>query len=212
MKVSARLYEVGRLFGTWQKAIETAGVDYERVTGLWRWSREKVVEESRLSGAGVPLDATNIQRQHPALHQAAITQLPKSWAKALRAAGFDPDEHKQSRGVWNRQTAESWVRTRAARKKSIVARDVPRDLLAFVRRRLETGWAEFIEGVTGRPYPGDKKRWDWTEEKLLTEIRRLRAEKNPLTYRAVAACSQSYIHQARRFFGSWDAARAAAGA
>lgn len=57
----------------------------------------------------------------------------------------------------------------------------------FVRRRLDVGWSAFIERVTGRPYPGSKKRRDWTKEKLLSEIRRLKATGNRLTYRAVAA-------------------------
>lgn len=201
-----------RLFGSWRKAVEAAGFDYEQVTGVRHWSRERVGEDiKRLAAAGVPLDATNIQQHHSALHEAAIKLFPRSWAKALRAAGFDPAEHKLQRGVWNRRQAEGWVRTRTAGEESVVARDVPRDLLDFVRRRLEVGWAEFVEEVTGRPYPGVKKRQDWTREKLLSEIRRLRAKGNPLTYRAVAVVSQSYIHQARRFFGSWDAARAAAG-
>jgi hypothetical protein len=201
-----------RLLGSWRKAVEAAGFDYEQVTGVRHWSRERVIAEiRRLAAAHVPLDATTVQEQHSALHEAAIKLFPRSWAKALRAAGLDPDEHKLTRGVWNRREAEGWVRGQAAGAGSVVARDVPRDLLDFVRRRLELGWAGFVERVTGGPYPGSKKRWDWTQEKLLSEIRRLKAKGNPLTYRAVAAVSQSFIHQARRFFGSWDAARAAAG-
>ena len=155
-----------RLFCSWKKAVEAAGFDYEQVTGVRHWSREKVIENiKRLASARMPLNATNIQQHHSALHQAAIKLFPKSWAKALTAAGLDPDEHKMSRNAWSCETAEQWVRTRAAGKKPLLARDAPRDLLDFVRRRLEASWSEFVEQVTGRPYPGSKKRQDWTKEK-----------------------------------------------
>lgn len=177
-----------RLFGSWRKAVEAAGFDYEQVTGVRHWSRKKVLEEiKRLATARVPLNSTNIQRNHSALHQAATKLFPRSWAKALQAAGFDPAEHRLPKGVWNRPVAEQWVRTRAAQKQSLAAHDVPRDLRDFVRRRLEASWSEFVEQVTGRPCPGSKKRRDWTKEKLLSEIRRLKATGNPLTSRAVAA-------------------------
>ena len=200
-----------RLFGSWRKAVEAAGFDYEQVTGVRHWSRERVVAEiKRLARSSVPLDGTTAQQKYLALHKAAIRLFPTSWSKALAAAGFDPDEHKMSRNAWTRETAEQWVRTRVAEKKPHLACDAPRDLRHFVNSHLERDWAEFVEQVTGRPYPGVKKRRDWTKEKLLSEIRRLKAKGNPLTYRAVAAVSQSFIHQARRFFGSWPAACVAA--
>jgi hypothetical protein len=207
------LYEVRRrLFGTWAKAVEAAGFDYEHVTGVRRWSREKVIEEiQKLAAEGVPLDATSIGRKYSYLHEAAVKLFPRSWGKALRAAGFDPDEHKKPKGVWDCQRAEDWIRNRAASKKSVLARDAPRALFDFIRRRLALRWTEFVEQITGVPYPGRKLRRDWTREKVLSEIRRLKAERNTLTYRAVAsACGQAVIHQARKFFGSWDAACSAA--
>jgi len=71
-------------------------------------------------------------------------------------------------------------------------------------------WTDFVESL-GIPYPGIKKRRDWTRAALLSEIQRWQAEGNPLNYRAVKNTYQALIHQARKYFGSWDAARAAAG-
>jgi hypothetical protein len=59
-------------------------------------------------------------------------------------------------------------------------------------------------------YPGIKKRRDWSKTKLLSEIRRWKRTGHRLNYRAVAETYQALIHQARKFFGSWDRARAAA--
>ncbi|MBN9519346.1 hypothetical protein J0H58_12625 [bacterium] len=113
--------------------------------------------------------------------------------------------------AWDRPSAEDWVRWRAAAKESLLSRDAPRDIRHFVHKYVGTGWAEFVEAVTGAPYPGIKKRLDWTKDKVLAEIRWLKAEDQPLNLRAVAALGLAGIKQARQFFGSWDAARAAAG-
>jgi hypothetical protein len=200
----------GRYFGSWRAAVEKAGFDYEKVTGVRHWSPQKVIEAiQELAQRGVPLSATYVERHHAFLHTAAIKQFPRSWAKALRAAGLDPDEHKKRRGTWDRPRAESWVRRRHARGWSILARDAPTDLVHFVYRRLKTTWPEFVESLN-IVYPGIKKRRDWTKQKLLAEIRRRHAEGRPLSYKAVQREHQALIHQARKFYGSWDRAVAAA--
>jgi hypothetical protein len=200
-----------RLFGSWQAALEKAGLDYEEATGVRHWTPRKVVESIKeLAERRVPLSATYIQKHHPTLFNVAIKRFPRSWAKALQAAGFDPAEHKIPRGWWNRQRATEWVQKQAAKKKSLLARAAPPHLFAFVHRRLRTSWADFVESL-GLTYPGIKKRRDWSRQKLLEEIRRWKAEGHPLNYRAVASGYQALIHQARKFFRSWDRARSAAG-
>jgi hypothetical protein len=210
--ISVRLYQAGRrYFGTWQAAVEQVGLNYLKVTGIRRWSREKVVEEIReLAERGIPLSATHIAAHHAALFTAAVKQFPRSWAKALRAAGYDPDEHKLPRGRWDGKGAAEWVRKSHSMGKSILARDAPRDLVDFVHNRLRTGWTDFVETI-GIPYPGIKKRRDWSKRLLLSEIRRWSEEGHALNYRAVKQEYQALIHQARKFYGSWDPARAAAG-
>mgnify|MGYP000145867590 CR=1 FL=1 len=58
--VSVSLYLAGRrLFGSWKKAVEAAGFDYEAVTGVRRWTPEKVIRRvKQLAAEGVPLDST----------------------------------------------------------------------------------------------------------------------------------------------------------
>ncbi len=165
-KVPVRLYmSVRRLFGTWQAAVEAAGLNYEQATGVRHWTRRRVVERIReLAAAGVALDARHVEEHYPYLHCAAMKLFPRSWAKALRAAGFDPEEHRLAsgpQGAWDEPLAKEWVRSRVAGKRPILARDAPRDLLGFVYKHLGRTWPEFVESL-GVTYPGVKKCRDWT--------------------------------------------------
>ncbi|MBM4069904.1 MAG: hypothetical protein FJ271_13270 [Planctomycetes bacterium] len=211
-QVPVRLYEAGRrYFGSWQKAVEKAGLDFEKATGVFHWTRDRVVQAiQRLAQRGVPLSATYVAAHEPKLFNVAVKRFPRSWAKALRAAGFNPDEHKMPRGRWSRENAEEWVRKRHAKGKALLRKDAPRDLAEYVQRRLGKGWTDFVESL-GIQYPGVKKRRDWTRKKLLEEIRRWGAEGHRLNYRAVASEYQALIHQARKYLGSWDRTLAAAG-
>jgi hypothetical protein len=54
------------------------------------------------------------------------------------------------------------------------------------------------------PYDG------YSKQLLLSETRRWDEQAHSLNYRAVKLENQALIHQARKFYGSWDPARAAA--
>jgi hypothetical protein len=114
------------------------------------------------------------------------------YRSALRAAGLDPDERKKPRGPWTRVKAEDWVRRRVVKGVSILARDAPRDLLGFVSRRLGASWTGFVESL-GVPYPGIKKRRDWTAAGVVSEIRRWEAEGYPLRYKRVQEGYQAEV-------------------
>src|SRR5262249_48234248 len=150
------------------------GLNYEEVSGVRRWDRKKVVGRIRqLAAEGVPLDAKNIKRRHGYLYKAAVLQFPGCWATALRVAGFDPEDYKYPRGRWDEEKARGWVQVRIEKGKPILARDAPRDLCDFVRRRFGQAWSDYIE-TFGIAYPGTKKRRDWSKANLVREIRRWR--------------------------------------
>lgn len=206
--VAVRTREAGRrLFGSWEAAVRAAGFDYEDATGIRHWTAERIVRIIReRAAAGKPLHSTAVKRQFPALHSAAIRHFPSNWAKALQAAGFDPRDHRMTSCRWDQMSAESWVRQQVAKRRSILARDVPVDLKNSVRRKLGANWSGFVESL-GIPYPGVKKKLDWTKDEVLSEIRRWAREGHRMNYRKVKSEYQALIHQARKFFGSWDRAR-----
>jgi hypothetical protein len=138
-----------------------------------------------------------------------LVEVPRNWSKALEAAGLNPADHKMLRGKWTKERATSWIKEHGAKKHSLLPHVAPRDLVRYVRRHLGR-WGEFVESC-GIAYPGIKKRRDWTKIKVLEEIIRLESEGHPLNYQAIADESQALIHQARKYFGSWNKACAAAG-
>jgi hypothetical protein len=155
---AVRTREAGRrLFGSWEAAVRAAGFHYEEATGIRHWTAERIVRIIReRAAAGKPLHSTAVKRQFPALHRAAIRHFPSSWAKALRAAGFDPRDHRMTSCRWDQTSAESWMRQQVAKRRSILARDDPVDLQDFVRRKLGANWSGFVESL-GIPYPDVKK-------------------------------------------------------
>jgi hypothetical protein len=200
-----------RHFGSWGAAVEKAGLNYEATTGFRRWTREKVIDAiHKLAARGVPLASMYVRVHHYAVYRAAVKAFPSSWADALAAAGFDPAEHKMRRGRWDRPLAEVFVRKQHAKGRSLLAQDMPKDLVKFVHRRLRMGWGQFVESL-GLPFPGIRKRYDWTKAKLVEEIGRWKAEGHRMNCGEVVAEYQALAKQARKYFGSWDKARAAAG-
>ena len=201
-----------RFFGSWRAAVEAAGIKYDQLLLVRRWSPEEIVAAIRkLADERVPLNRTYIERHYPALAAAARTTFPTSWGKALWAAGFDPAAHKKPKGPWDKAKALRWVLVRFEQRQSLMARDVPPGLKGFVWQTLKIGWADFVESA-GIPYPGIKKRQNfWTREKVLEEIRRWHAEGHAMHYRGVRRSYEALLQQARKYFKTWDAARAAAG-
>ncbi len=80
-----------RYFGSWRKAIEAAGLDYQKIRGQHFWSKEKIIQTIReLKRQGHPLNWSAINKDCPSLYRAARRKENfGSWKKALRAAGVD---------------------------------------------------------------------------------------------------------------------------
>ena len=108
-----KLYSAGdRLFGSWGKAIEAAGLNYEKIRATKQWSKRKVLAEiRRLERRGVRLSQKEVthKRHLYGLFQAAIFRFG-SWGQAVVAAGFDYRKH------CSRWTYKSWLRSLTPQK------------------------------------------------------------------------------------------------
>jgi hypothetical protein len=199
-----------KLIGSWKAAVEEAGLQYDDLLLLNRWSRKKIITTIwKLAEDGIPLDATSIRRDYSPLFCATKLWFKSNWGNALEAAGIDPKEHKKHRGRWDRQKAGEWVRKQVEKGNSILARDIPVDLKNFAQYYVDGGWAGFVESL-GISYPGKRDRI-WTKDLVLEEIRRMQSEGERLHYSAVKVSDSNLLRKALEFYGKWDIALTAAG-
>lgn len=88
-----------RYFGSWGAAIRAAGLDYDDIRKINRWSKEKIVEAiRRLHAEGQSVNNSAMRRMgYRGMMEAAIR--PEnfgSWAEAVQAAGLDYEEVKKA--------------------------------------------------------------------------------------------------------------------
>ncbi len=92
------------MFGSWQAAIEAAGLDYSKISRHRWWTKEKIVAEiKRLAAAGQPLSHDAAKRSNGALVSAASS--PRyfgSWGAAVEAAGLNYDRVRKT-NRWTKQ-------------------------------------------------------------------------------------------------------------
>ncbi|MFA4028625.1 MAG: hypothetical protein GDYSWBUE_000641 [Candidatus Fervidibacterota bacterium] len=78
-------------FGSWQKAIEAAGLSYSDIVKRRKWTKEQIIEEiKRLYNEGKDLRISVIQKEYPSLLASAQSKRYfGSWRAAVEAAGID---------------------------------------------------------------------------------------------------------------------------
>lgn len=116
--VILRRDEVGRaasaavkphLFGSWNEAVEAAGLNPRRVSRYRRWTAEEVVTVlDQRSQRKQPINALAIQRELPGLYTAAVRHYG-SYDHAIREVGIDPATIRQRR-IWSRPLVGRYLR------------------------------------------------------------------------------------------------------
>ena len=85
----ALAYAGRKYMGSWEAAVEAAGIDYGRIRKKNFWNRKLVVERIRaLAKAKEQLHVSAAEKNHGGLVGAATVYFG-SWGEAIRAAGFD---------------------------------------------------------------------------------------------------------------------------
>jgi hypothetical protein len=79
-------------FGTWRRAVEAAGIDYESLCKYKRWNRDRIVariRELKHEGAELSWRAVSTKVDPPLAAAALRPNGFKSWPEAVQAAGLD---------------------------------------------------------------------------------------------------------------------------
>jgi hypothetical protein len=85
-----RLYSNARkVFGSWKKALEACGIDYEKARNHKKWSREKVANEiKRLYLSGHTLRPKDLKNGGATRLISAANYHFGSWSKAVKQSGI----------------------------------------------------------------------------------------------------------------------------
>src|SRR4028119_1559821 len=134
------VHAAARHFGTWRRAVEEAGVDYDTVRKYQRWGPDRIVKRIReLHAAGHDLSWRVVSSEvDPPLAFAAIS--PKgfgSWHAAVTAAGLNHDEVARYK-YWNKERVLNEIQDMHRGGKPLSFSAVQRDnlpLLCAARRR-----------------------------------------------------------------------------
>ncbi len=140
-----------RYFGSWQRAIEFAGLDYDQIRRYKVWTEDRILEQiQKYHAEGKDLSWRHVSTQlDPPLAAAAIRcGRFGTWEKALEAAGLDYDEIRRHRR-WDDDTIVNELRRLHSEGASLRVSDAAEDcpaLVAAARRRFE-GWYEAVEAA-----------------------------------------------------------------
>lgn len=204
-----------RYYGSWQKAVETAGIPYDQVRKYRKWSNETIIQEIRdLHARGVDLSFRAMAlSQYNAMVYAAIR--PKyfgSWKAALEAAGLESEEIYRYRS-WEESDILEEIRrlkTEGADLSSKAMDENSNRLIATARRRFGN-WGRALERA-GINYDDIRRRKRWTRESLVEGILELKRQGIPLITPEVKRANPSLFAAAckKHFFGTWKKALKAA--
>lgn len=204
-----------RYFGSWQKAVELAGIPYEQVRKYRKWSKESIILEIRnLHSRGVDLSFRAMAlSQHNAMVYAAIR--PKyfgSWKAALEAAGLESEEIYRYRS-WEETDILDEIRRLKTEGADLSSKSMDENsnrLIATARRRFGN-WGRALERA-GINYDEVRRRKRWTRESLVEGILELKRQGIPLITPEIKKANPSLFAAAckKHFFGTWKKALKAA--
>jgi Homing endonuclease associated repeat len=204
-----------RYFGSWQKALEVTGIQYEEVRKYRKWSKEVIVEEIRnLASQGFDLSFRSMAlSQHNAMVYAAIR--PKyfgNWRAALEAAGLASEEIYRYRS-WDEEGILDEIRRLKIEGADLSSKSMDESsnrLIATARRRFGN-WGRALENA-GINYADIRRRKRWTRESLVEGILDLQKQGVKLITPEVKRANPSLFAAAckKHFFGTWKKALKAA--
>jgi hypothetical protein len=204
-------------FGTWDAALQAAGLDHERTRRRHQWSKKEIcVQLLDLHAKGLFPDIRTLSRKYPALYWACCRHFGGGLA-ALRAAGIDYqqllDEHP-SRWTKAQIIAEIQRRDQLGRTLCLAAilREEPR-LKRFCYAVLHHfgKWSRALHAAGLNPNAVRSLQRKWPRTRVLEEIRH-RHVKGKLLHTDRMLRENLALHTAgRRHFGTWKRAVEQAG-
>lgn len=204
-----------RYFGSWEKAVESAGIAYHEVRKYRKWSKELIVSKiQELAGQGEDLSFRSMAlSKHNSMVYAAIR--PKyfgGWREALTAAGLASEEIYRYRS-WDQEGILEEIRRLQSDGADLSSKSMDESsnrLIATARRRFGN-WGKALASA-GIDYTDIRRRKRWTKESLVEGILELKRQGIPLITPEVKKANPSLFAASckKHFFGTWKKALRAA--
>jgi hypothetical protein len=211
--VSAAAYH----FGSYRIAVEKAGIDYSEITRRPRWTKSAIIRLIKdAKRTGKELHWSAVTRRRDELGKGAFASLqPRlfgSWDRALHAAGLDADDVNRYR-KWTRETVVSELKARHRDAQPLNSGAIQKEdpgLHAAAVRHFSSYDQALLAAKIDPEKVRQRKLWDKADV-----IKGLRAAKKIGTHLSDSAIRRDHpalYGAAVRLFGSFTAARTAAGA
>jgi hypothetical protein len=210
--VSAAAYH----FGSYRTAVERAGIDYSEVVRRPRWTRASIIGVIKdAKRADKELHWSAVTKRRDELGKAAFASLQQrlfgSWDRALHAAGLDADEVNRYR-KWDKNTVISELKARfrdgEALNSGAIQRDDPGLHAAAVRHFV--GYDEALRAAKLDPDKVRQRRV-WDRADVIRALKQAKKSGKHLSDSTIRREHPALYGAAVRLFGSFTAARNAAG-
>ena len=198
-----------RTFPSWDHALRAAGIDPDRIHGHRRWSRQAVIQRIlELASQGRPLNAGAVQKADATLASATLRWF-RCWDDALDAAGIDPTRWSRRVPTWTPDRVIQAIHEIHSRGGPVSHAALRCNSVTRAATLLFGSWDAALRAAGLDPDEVRIYRKPWTPDEVMQEIQRKARMGEPLNARDVSP--YSLRRRGRIFFGSWDAALAAAG-
>jgi len=212
MRTNRKLfYAACGYFGSWRRAVEAAGFDYDQFLAERKWTKEKVISEIKaLYKTNKTLEYKKVFRDNRKFYLVAY-RFFGSWRKAVKAAGFDYDQFLPKRQRVKEKIISA-IQAFYKGKGTLHYREIWKDpnRLYWTACNCFGNWRNAVEAA-GFDYDQFLTRCKWAREKVVSEIQAFYRDKGTLRHREVLQYNRKLLQAACKRFGSWRGAVEAAG-
>ena len=206
-----------RHFGSWNAALEAAGLDINKIRRCPRWSKEQICEELReLRAKRLFSDVRMLSQKYPSLFWACCRHFGGGLA-ALEAAGIDYEEllgeHPRR---WTKKRIIGEIQRRNSEGKTVCLAVILRKepaLKRFCYAALHHfgRWTEALKAAGLRLDSVRDNQRKWPVARVIQEIRRRHVERKLLNTDHMLREDLALHAAGRRHFGTWRKAVEKAG-
>ena len=201
----------------WEQALVDAGLDLDQIVKQRRWDKERIrVELLKRRNSELPINRGAIKREYPTLEK-AIARRYTDFDDAIKDIGINPDEIRLRVNLSDDQILErikSLQRQEVNLNETELRGSEHKSLVDQARKPCHFGsWAKAVEtaGFDYIVYRKKNPHNTWNEEKVISDIQELGAQKIPLDSTFIIKEYNELYKAAYRYVGSWGKAVEAAG-